>query len=167
MKMMTLLTLALLSIAATVNAGEAQAGKSDIYIVKFYANWCKPCKDMDRNVWPDARVKRQVRKYRHSKVYTVNVDVDKEWVLKYRVTSIPTVILMDKNGVALKRGVGFMTPEQLHKFLDDGVADRAFNRGPPNVREMPQQEETLTFGAVAVLRWVVIALAKAILFFLG
>ena len=48
----------------------------------------------------------------------VKVDVDKysEIARKYGVMTIPTVILF-KDGVEVKRNIGFMSEEELSKFL--------------------------------------------------
>lgn len=157
---MTLTKMLMVAIAAISIQSTAQAvDKSDLYVVKFTANWCGPCQQMNRYVWPDQKVQKELRKYRNGKVYSINVDTDKDWVRKYRVTAIPTVIIMDKDGVALKRAVGYMSAEQLANFLDDGVADYSVTRGPP-------QEQVITYGAATILRWVIVWLARFALFML-
>ncbi len=133
--------------------------KSELYIVKFGASWCAPCKKMERYVWPHSSVKREVAKYRNGKVWHIDTDKDMEWVRKYNITGVPTVMIMDKNGVALKRGVGYMTVAELTKFLSDG-AIRTDSRGSPD-------EVILGFGAASILKYVVLGLAKLIIMLLG
>lgn len=78
-------------------------------IVDFYATWCGPCK-MFGPVFEDASLKNDIN--------FVKVDVDKysEIARKYGVMTIPTVILF-KDGVEVKRNIGFMSEEELSKFL--------------------------------------------------
>lgn len=78
-------------------------------IVDFYATWCGPCK-MFGPVFEDASLKNDIN--------FVKVDVDKysEIAREYGVMTIPTVILF-KDGVEVKRNIGFMSEEELSKFL--------------------------------------------------
>lgn len=78
-------------------------------IVDFYATWCGPCK-MFGPVFGDVSLKNDIN--------FVKVDVDKysEIAREYGVMTIPTVILF-KDGVEVKRNIGFMSEEELSKFL--------------------------------------------------
>ena len=78
-------------------------------IVDFYATWCGPCK-MFGPVFEDVSLKNDIN--------FVKVDVDKysEIARKYGVMTIPTVILF-KDGVEVKRNIGFMSEQELSKFL--------------------------------------------------
>lgn len=78
-------------------------------VADFYATWCGPCK-MFGPVFEDVSLKNDIN--------FVKVDVDKysEIARKYGVMTIPTVILF-KDGVEVKRNIGFMSEEELSKFL--------------------------------------------------
>ena len=78
-------------------------------IVDFYATWCGPCK-MFGPVFEDVSLKNDIN--------FVKVDVDKysEIAREYGVMTIPTVILF-KDGVEVKRNIGFMSEEELSNFL--------------------------------------------------
>ena len=81
----------------------------DKAVADFYATWCGPCK-MFGPVFEDASLKNDIN--------FVKVDVDKysEIAREYGVMTIPTVILF-KDGVEVKRNIGFMSEEELSKFL--------------------------------------------------
>ena len=78
-------------------------------VVDFYATWCGPCK-MFGPVFEDVSLKNDIN--------FVKVDVDKysEIAREYGVMTIRTVILF-KDGVEVKRNIGFMSEEELSKFL--------------------------------------------------
>lgn len=78
-------------------------------VVDFYATWCGPCK-MFGPVFEDVSLKNDIN--------FVKVDVDKysEIAREYGVMTIPTVILF-KDGVEVKRNIGFMSEEELSNFL--------------------------------------------------
>lgn len=79
----------------------------DKVLVDFYANWCGPCKMI-------APILEKV----NSELSVVKVDVDEfeDLAREYGVMSIPTLILFD-NGNEVKRNVGFMSQDQIEKFL--------------------------------------------------
>lgn len=79
-------------------------------VVDFYATWCGPCR-MFGPVFEKSSV--------DSNINFVKVDVDSnvDIARKYGVMTIPTVILF-RNGVEVKRNIGFMSIEEFDKFLD-------------------------------------------------
>lgn len=58
-------------------------------VVDFYADWCGPCKRVAPLLDRFARERTDVR------VVKVNIDHEKELARKYRVRSIPTVMLFE------------------------------------------------------------------------
>jgi thioredoxin 1 len=79
-------------------------------VLKFYAEWCGPCKAMT-----------QVIKNASDKITipVEEIDIDAEIMtsVEYGVRSVPTMILVDENGTELKRQVGAMNETQLLDFL--------------------------------------------------
>ena len=67
-------------------------------LLYFTADWCGPCKQMKRSVWPDQRVEAFV----NNQTVPVYLDVDEPAVepiaARYTVRSIPTVLLTDSDG---------------------------------------------------------------------
>ena len=77
-------------------------------LVDFFANWCGPCKMLT-----------PVLEKVESNIKVIKVDVDKYENLarEYGVMSIPTIILFD-SGKEIKRNIGFISKENLEKFLN-------------------------------------------------
>ena len=91
---------------------EQEVLKSDIpVLVDFWATWCGPCMML-------SPVIEEIAKEYEGKIKVGKVNVDEESALavKYRVASIPTLILF-KNGAADKMTVGYQSKEQLKEFL--------------------------------------------------
>ena len=77
-------------------------------LVDFFANWCGPCKMLT-----------PVLEKVESNINVIKVDVDKYENLarEYGVMSIPTIILFE-SGKEIKRNIGFISKENLEKFLN-------------------------------------------------
>ena len=77
-------------------------------LVDFYANWCGPCKMLS-----------PILERTNSELKVIKVDVDsfEDLARKYGVMSIPTLILFE-NGKEITRNIGFISEEQLEKFLN-------------------------------------------------
>lgn len=78
-------------------------------IVDFYADWCGPCK-MFAPVFEEASQESDIN------FIKLNVDEYSDIAREYGVMTIPTIILF-KNGNEIKRFTGFMSKDELIKFL--------------------------------------------------
>lgn len=79
-------------------------------LVDFWASWCGPCKMV-------APIVEQIaQEHTEIKVCKVNVDEEMELAQKYRVMSIPTLIVF-KNGEATNQSVGFQSKEQIVEMI--------------------------------------------------
>lgn len=81
--------------------------KSGIAIVDFWADWCMPCKLMMPVLNELANDKQHP-----FKVYKVNVDQQRSLAERFRIRSIPSLIIF-KNGKEVKRLVGVKSKEQI------------------------------------------------------
>jgi thioredoxin 1 len=81
-----------------------------LVLVDFYADWCGPCKMMSPIVDSAAQ------EVSNLTVYKVNVDEETALAARYKVMSIPTLILF-KNGEAVKTSVGLISKEELNDLL--------------------------------------------------
>lgn len=76
-------------------------------LVDFYADWCGPCKMMAPTV---AQVAEELGEA--AVVGKLNVDDNEEIAMKYRVMSIPTLIVF-KNGQVVAQKTGVQSRENL------------------------------------------------------
>jgi thioredoxin 1 len=86
--------------------------KAGTVLVDFWASWCMPCKLM-------VPVLNELAEETDGKVTIakLNVDEAKVTALKFKVRSIPTLILF-KNGTEIHRFVGVKSKDYLLKELD-------------------------------------------------
>lgn len=92
---------------------ETEVLKSDIpVLIDFYADWCGPCKMM-------APVIDQLSSEYEStvKVGKLNVDESPETSRKYRVMSIPTLLIV-KNGEVVEQIVGAVSKDKVAEKLN-------------------------------------------------
>lgn len=93
-------------------------------LVDFFATWCGPCK-------MQAPILEQVKNRVGDAANVIKVDIDRNNALaaKYRVQSVPTLILF-KNGEPVWRTVGVQQADVLEGKLREHIAtksDEAYN----------------------------------------
>ncbi len=85
--------------------------KKDRVLVDFYATWCGPCKML-------ATVLEKFDEKNMIEIAKVDVDHAEKSSNKYEIFSVPTLILFE-NGKEIKRQSGFMSQDQLEKFVNE------------------------------------------------
>lgn len=108
-------------IAATDENFEELVGCEGVALIDFWAGWCGPCRMIAPVVGEVAEeMNDQV------KVIKVNVDECEQTAEKYKILSIPTIMIM-KDGAEQERIVGYRTKEQLitalKKYLNNFTGD--------------------------------------------
>jgi len=80
------------------------------HVFYFTADWCGPCKKVRPIV-------EELTKDGHS-FQIIDVDIEKELVEKFQISSVPTFILF-KNEKSIKRVSGAQTKTQLEDFINN------------------------------------------------
>lgn len=78
-------------------------------VLKFYADWCGPCKSLSKTI--ENHYKGDVP------VEEVDIDKNTEMATKYGIRNIPTCILVDDSGTEIKRKSGAMMIDQFEEFV--------------------------------------------------
>lgn len=80
-------------------------------LVDFFATWCGPCKMLSLII--DKFDKKNIMP-----VIKVDVDLCEETSQEFKIFSVPTLIIFE-NGKELKRKTGYMSLEELEKWVYD------------------------------------------------
>lgn len=94
-------------------------------IIDFYADWCIPCLELERNTFTDARVIEATDDMVRLKVDLTHFDTPESEELRkrYNIAGVPTIVFLDKNGEEIEeaRVVGYLNPDS---FLEKiGMVD--------------------------------------------
>ncbi len=100
---------------------ESAATGKPVY-VDLYATWCVPCKQMDRVTFQND----SVRQLLHSTYIPVRIDIDTRQfddTLKasWRLSGVPTSLIVAANGSVLGRRVGYHGPRDFITWLSDSA----------------------------------------------
>ena len=79
-----------------------------LVLIDFYATWCGPCKMLSAEL-----NKIDTKDF---KIGKVNVDEQQGIAMRYRVQSVPTLILF-KDGKEIDKKIGFIPADQLIKWV--------------------------------------------------
>ncbi|MCA1732190.1 MAG: thioredoxin family protein [Acidobacteria bacterium] len=106
---------------ARADAVASQQGKPILY--DFTADWCVPCRSLDREGWANADVALIVnREFVPVRVDASARDEDLDPAVlalkkRYRVEAFPTLVVTDAEGKELRRESGFRNRALLTRFL--------------------------------------------------
>ena len=83
-------------------------------LIDFWATWCGPCKMISPIVEKIAEERDDI------KVCKVNVDEQEELAVKFKIMSIPTLVII-KDGEVAGQLVGYRSYEELDAFIDNTI----------------------------------------------
>jgi thiol:disulfide interchange protein len=89
-----------------------QSGKPILAV--FSATWCKWCQKLEQETLTDSSVRKVMSNYVYIKIDT---DTSKELVSEYKVRGLPTTLIINSDGVEIKKEAGFMDTNKMREFL--------------------------------------------------
>lgn len=89
--------------------------KNKIVFVDFWAPWCAPCRML-------APIFEEVsEKFNEKAIFAkCNVDDDERFAMKHGIASIPCILCF-KDGVEVDRNLGFVSAEELERFIEKNI----------------------------------------------
>jgi thiol:disulfide interchange protein len=81
----------------------------------FTASWCGPCQRLKHTTWADADVEQSLQGY-----VPVEIDIDahRDLAARYSPDSIPTFVVLDRNGAVIKSESGALPPDEFLAWLN-------------------------------------------------
>jgi len=103
------------SALSLVEAKAKAVEQEKILLVDATADWCQPCKAMERTTWVDPEVIAWI----NLNAIAIQVDVDRqrEEAKELKIQAMPTIIVF-KDGRELDRVVGYQDAEELLAWLN-------------------------------------------------
>ena len=89
--------------------------------IDFYADWCAPCKELDKKTFPDPQVVEKAKLFTMVKVDCTAPDENiRGFMNQFQVTGMPTLVFLNLEGEELKqlREIGFINPEAFVKRME-------------------------------------------------
>ena len=111
-----------------------------LVVIDFYADWCGPCKQMERTTFKDDAVKKRLRDFIPLKV---NTDEHPDVAANYNITALPTTVVVQGSGKPIAAKVGYLGPRQFLELLDRAASDAGETLG----HAAPSRGETPARGA--------------------
>ena len=108
----------------------AAAERRQPVFVHFTAEWCQPCKELKRTVYPQADVARRLDSFVRAEV-DIDTPEGKKLARRYTVQTVPVLMIFDAGGNELRslRTVGATTPERLVTALDRALEQTTAETG--------------------------------------
>jgi len=83
--------------------------------IDFYADWCSYCKELNESTLSDPNVKKKLNQD-YVKV-DINTDQNPDLSSRYKIYSLPTLVILNSNGQEIKRQEGYVSADQLLNWL--------------------------------------------------
>ena len=104
--------------------------ENKLLMLKFSAQWCLPCKFMDKTVFED----KDLNTYMSERVIAIQVDIDQFTGMDlkeiYKVKIIPTIIFIHPNGTEISRKENSMGITDFKNWLETLVSENKITASP-------------------------------------
>jgi thioredoxin 1 len=87
---------------------------SKLKVMKFYADWCGPCKTLTP-IFDE--VSSEVE---NVDFQSINVDVDSETAARYGIKAIPTIVF-EKDDKVVQKKMGILSKKQIVEFINENL----------------------------------------------
>ena len=88
-------------------------------MIDIYADWCLPCKVMERSVFPSSLVRESLAEWKLIKLdITRNTPEQQKWLNQQQLFGPPALLFMDVDGKEVKRVIGEINARDLAKILN-------------------------------------------------
>lgn len=84
-------------------------------IIDFWATWCTPCLEMDKNVWNSDQLEETLQGFIKLKI---NMDENRDLVNKYGINGIPNILIIDANGKIIHNILGYQNVQNLKSEIE-------------------------------------------------
>ncbi len=106
----------------TFNPALLEAAKSERrpIVIDFSADWCVPCREMERTTFVDPMVVREAAGFVRLRAnLTADNSTNQAIIKQFGVEGVPTTVFIDASGVVRKHHVGYLGPADfLHDLRD-------------------------------------------------
>lgn len=97
--------------SAVMVAGARSAGKP--VVIDFFADWCIPCREMERTTFKDPQVLSEAGRFVKLKADLTHQDQRTQALIgQYEIQGVPTTVFIDSDGKLRKRIVGYIGSAQ-------------------------------------------------------
>jgi len=104
----------------SIESYEASLSNNEMMVIDFYADWCIPCKELDKLTFSDKRVLKEFEQFTvYKSDQTKNDETNEQLRKRFNVIGMPTVLIIDSKGNEVKRLTGFVNADEFLTFIKD------------------------------------------------
>lgn len=97
---------------------EASIKNNERMVIDFYADWCIPCKELDKLTFSKQSVIKEFERFTVYKVdMTKNDETYEQLRKRFNVIGMPTVLIIDSKGNEVKRLTGFVNEDEFLSYI--------------------------------------------------
>lgn len=83
-------------------------------ILKFYADWCQPCKML-------TPILKDLLEGTNIELEEISIDNNQDMIKKYNIRSIPYMVMLDDSGEQVRNLIGYSPTEDYNRLLKEFI----------------------------------------------